>query len=68
MRLARQVLGGDGWEGRLAALMIVDSATVWRWKVGRSPIPGAVLVALRCMARERQRLAAEAKRSPLKRP
>ena len=38
----------------VADLMEVDRRTVGRWERGQVPVPGAVKVALRCMARLRE--------------
>jgi hypothetical protein len=51
-RLAAAVFGDD-WRAQIAALMLVDPATVWRWCNGRAPIPEAVFVALECLKREK---------------
>ncbi len=48
-RLSVVRYGADHWRAQLAAEMMVDKVTVWRWE--KNGPPASVLVALRCLTK-----------------
>jgi DNA-binding transcriptional regulator YiaG len=51
---AARLAAGFATQEAIAEAMEVDRRTVGRWERGDVPVPGAVKVALRCMAQLRQ--------------
>ena len=49
-----EALYGRRWKAPLARALGLDPATIWRYATG-ADIPGPVVAALRCFARERER-------------
>ena len=47
-------LFGYGWQTRMAEALGIDGSTVRRYVSGAVPIPGPVVAAIRCFAREKQ--------------
>jgi hypothetical protein len=39
---ASTLLGGHGWQARMARALDTNTSTVGRWASGRTPVPGSV--------------------------
>jgi hypothetical protein len=47
---ASHLLGGHGWQARMARAFNANTSTVGRWASGRTPVPGEVQAVLELLA------------------
>jgi len=52
-RVGASLWGAAAWQTRMAEALAVNPSTVRRWVSGAIPIPGPVVVALRCLKAKR---------------